>query len=67
MGRLRRHPPPACDRTCWLPLHSAFKFWGGDCLQDHPKVKEYEHVKGMVHDVFFVTHTEPEVGDKEVG
>ncbi|GAB4814482.1 hypothetical protein N2152v2_001528 [Parachlorella kessleri] len=34
-------------------------------LLDHARVKEYEHVKGMVHDVFFFTHTQPEVGDKE--
>ncbi|KAL4424087.1 hypothetical protein ABPG75_001388 [Micractinium tetrahymenae] len=38
--------------------------WCSLCL-DHPRVGEYPHVKGMKHDVFWVTHNEPEGGDSQ--
>nr|XP_022295270.1 NFX1-type zinc finger-containing protein 1-like [Crassostrea virginica] len=34
-------------------------------LRDHENVKAYEHIKGVISDVFFIAHNEPESDDRE--
>ena len=34
-------------------------------LRDHPKTLEYTHIKGMQHDVFWISHEHPEAGEEE--
>jgi superfamily I DNA and/or RNA helicase len=64
-ARIARPPLPRCNSALPAPHAVRRPHSLPPPPQDHPSVLEYDDVKGMRHNLFWVTHDQPEAGEEE--